>query len=122
MAAMRFPCRLDAGLGRFRTLTEPEEIAQSVRMILSTRPGERPFRPKFGADLDQFAFEDIDTTAQTLIRQEVLGTLRMWEPRIGDIQISFAQRPDDGILEVNVSYTIHHGNLPGQVSVQVTTA
>lgn len=122
MAAMRFPCRLDAGLGRFQTMTEPEEIAQSVRMILDTRPGERPFRPKFGADLDQFVFEEIDTTAQTLIRQEILGALRQWEPRIWNIEIGFVQRPDDGVLEVNVSYMIDHSGLPGQVSVRLATA
>lgn len=122
MAAMRFPCQLDAGLGRFQTMTEPEEIAQSVRMILDTRPGERPFRPKFGADLDQFVFEEIDTTAQTLIRQEILGALRQWEPRIWNIEIGFVQRPDDGVLEVNVSYMIDHSGLPGQVSVRLATA
>lgn len=122
MAAMRFPCRLDAGLGRFRTMTEAEEIAQSVRMILGTRPGERPFRPKFGADLDRFAFEDIDTTAQTLIQQEILGALRQWEPRIWDIEVGFVQRPDDGVLEVNVSYRIYRSDLPGQVSVRLATA
>lgn len=121
MSAMRFPCRLDAGLGRFRTMTQPEEIAQSVRMILSTRPGERPFRPKFGAGLDRFAFEDIDTTAQTLIRQEVLGALRMWEPRIWNIEVAFEQRPEAGVLEVHVSYMILNSDLPGQVSVPLAT-
>ena len=62
MPAMRFPCRLEPGLGRFGTLSEAEEIAQSVRMILTTRRGERPFRPKFGSRLSQYAFEKLDTT------------------------------------------------------------
>lgn len=101
---MSFPCRLEAGLGRFRPLTELEEIRQSVHLILTTRKGERPFRPKFGANLDQYAFEIMDTTTCNLIRQEVVAALQTWEPRIRNIRVEFDHRPEEGQLIANVSY------------------
>lgn len=116
MAAMSFPCRLEPGLGRFRPPTELEEIAQSVRLILTTRRGERPFRPKFGAQLDQYAFEGMDTTTCNLIRQEVVSALQAWEPRIWNIQVRFDRRPEEGRLAVLVSYEVRRSGLAGSQS------
>ena len=106
MAAMGFPCRLESGLGRFRRLSELEEIKQSVHLILTTRRGERPFRPSFGVNLDQYAFELMDATTCNLIRQEVIAALQMWELRIWNIRAEFDSRPQEGRLVVNVFYEV----------------
>lgn len=117
MAAMAFPCRLESGLGRFRPLTELEEIAQSVRLILSTRRGERPFRPQFGTRLDQYAFELMDTTVCNLIRQEVVAALQSWEPRIWNIRVEFDRRPEEGRLVAFVSYEVRRSGISASLSV-----
>ena len=106
MATMGFPCRLESGLGRFRRLSELEEIKQSVHLILTTRRGERPFRPSCGDNLDQYAFELMDATTCNLIRQEVIAALQMWEPRIWNIRAEFDSRPQEGRLVVNVFYEV----------------
>lgn len=117
MAAMSFPCRLEQGMGRFRPLDELEEIGQSVRLILSTRQGERPFRPKFGTRLEQYAFEGMDATACSLIRQEVVAALQAWEPRIRDIEVAFDRRPEEGQLFVLVSYRVRRSGQQGRQTV-----
>lgn len=122
MAAMAFPCRLEAGLGRFRPLTELEEIRQSVHLILTTRRGERPFRPKFGANLDLYAFEIMDTTTYNLIRQEVAAALQTWEPRIRNIRAEFDHRPEEGRLIVNVSYEVRRTGAAVSQPVSLQTA
>lgn len=121
MTAMRFPCRLEPGLGRFRPMDELEEIAQSVRLILATRRGERPFRPKFGARLDRFAFEGIDTTTRTLIRQEVVAVLQAWEPRIWNIEVGFEDGPEAGMLVVRVSYRVRRSGAADSQSFTLPT-
>jgi len=120
MAAMGFPCRLESGLGRFRPLTELEEIKQSVHLILTTRKGERLFRPKFGTNLDRYAFETMDTTTCSLIRQEVIAALQMWEPRIWNIRVEFDHRPEEGQLIVNVFYEVRRSGVAAsqQISLQ----
>lgn len=122
MAAMAFPCRLEAGLGRFRPLTELEEIRQSVHLILTTRRGERPLRPKFGANLDLYAFEIMDTTTYNLIRQEVAAALQTWEPRIRNIRAEFDHRPEEGRLIVNVSYEVRRTGIAVSQPVSLQTA
>ncbi len=121
MAAMAFPCRLESGLGRFRPLTELEEIAQSVHLILSTRKGERPFRPKFGTRLDQYAFETMDTTTCSLIRQEVVAALQAWEPRIVNIRVEFDPRPEEGRLTALVSYQVRRTGAAASQPVSLPT-
>lgn len=106
MGAMASPGRWIAEQRRFGPLTQEEEIAQSVRMILGTRPGERPYRPTFGTPLDQFAFETIDTTTCNLIRQEIVRSLQTWEPRIWNIQVRFTHQPEEGRLVVDVEYQL----------------
>lgn len=106
MPAMAFPCKLESGLGRFRRLSEEEEIAQSVRMILSTTCGERTFRPRFGSRLSQYAFAPVDTTLKNQIRVEILSALQAWEPRIQDIQVEFEPAQKDGALIARVSYQL----------------
>lgn len=121
MPAMAFPCRLEAGLGRFRPLTELEEIAQSVHLILTTRQGERRFRPKFGTQLDQYAFETIDTTTCSLIRQEIVAALQTWEPRILNIRVEFDSRPEEGQLVAQISYTVRRSGAAASQSVRLNT-
>lgn len=121
MAALAFPCRLESGLGRFRPLTELEEIKQSVRLILTTRQGERPFRPKFGARLDLYAFETMDTTTCNLIRQGVVAALQAWEPRIWNIRVEFDHRPEEGQLIANVSYEVRRSGVTASQPVSLQT-
>lgn len=120
MPSMAYPCQLVPGLGRFRTLTELEEIAQSVRMILLTQRGERPFRPDFGTRLNTFAFQQMDTTTSTLIRQEVVSALQTWEPRIWNISVFFDPQPQQGQLIVNVQYQVRSSGAQGSVQITQT--
>lgn len=120
MYAMTFPLKGDEGLGRFRRLTLAEEVEQSVRLILTTRRGERPLRPKFGAGLDRFAFENQGATTQNLIRREVIAALTEWEPRAQDPEVTFRRRPEEGKLFVNVSYRVASTGERGQAGVELS--
>jgi phage baseplate assembly protein W len=59
-----------------------EDIRQAVRIILETGRGERVMRPDFGAGLNEFLFEPINTTTLAVLRHRVEESLVTWEPRI----------------------------------------
>lgn len=122
MPAMAFPMKLDAGMGRFRRMTREEEIAQSVRLILTTIRGQRPYRPKFGCNLSQYTFEPVTTTLKHQLRIEIISSLQAWEPRIRNIQVDFAPERNDGGLLAQVSYQILSSGRRAQVSIPVQTA
>lgn len=121
MSVLAFPTKLDAGLGRFRRLTYEEEIAQSVRMILMTNRGERPYRPKFGSNLSQFTFESVTTTLKQQLRIEIISSLQAWEPRIWNIGVDFEEKQDDSILIAAISYQILRTGQTAQVNVPIQT-
>ena len=69
-----FPVRL-AEDGTFAAAAFEEDIRQSIRIILGTNPGERLMRPDFGAGLQDFVFEPLNTTTMALVKTRVTGAL-----------------------------------------------
>lgn len=59
-----------------------EDIAQSLGIILSTRPGERVMQPAFGCALDDFAFEEIDQGLINRLTRIVSDAILYHEPRV----------------------------------------
>lgn len=69
-----------AGLLQWPTLEQ--SVAQQIRVLLQTRPGEQLMRPAFGAGLENFLHEPNDLTTHRRIRDLVSATLARGEPRI----------------------------------------
>jgi phage baseplate assembly protein W len=68
-------------------VTGLEEVAQAIRIILSTPLGSVPHRPTFGCDL----FEQVDRPMPVAIPAIIRSTfraLRQWEPRIDVKRVS----------------------------------
>lgn len=89
-----------------KTRTGLSSIAQSIRNILMTYPGERPFSSMGGGIMD-FLFEP-DTPAVLLsIRERVYNLLREYEPRVfvnfNDIS---TERLPDSSLKINIKYRL----------------
>jgi phage baseplate assembly protein W len=59
-----------------------ESVRQSIRIILSTRPGEQLMRSLFGAGLDRLLHEPNTLATRRRIHDLVQESLARWEPRI----------------------------------------
>jgi hypothetical protein len=62
--------------------TLEQSVRDSIRVILSTRPGEQLMRPEFGAGLTEMLSEPNTLTARASIRDRVQSALERWERRI----------------------------------------
>ncbi len=62
--------------------TPAHSIAQSIKMILTTTPGERVMRPEYGSRLQELVFQPNDATTAGLAIQYVKEAITRWEPRI----------------------------------------
>lgn len=111
-AGWAFPVRTDA-TGSIALVRGEREIADSIRLILSTAPGERPTRPEFGCAVHDLVFAPADAATAGRIVYAVRNALERWEPRIQvqDIVVSFAQA-DAGVLHIVISYTLLGSNDP----------
>lgn len=103
---LSFPLRTDAR-GQIALVTGIEDIEQSIRIILSTRQGERVMRPTFGCQANELLFEPRSAATASLLQEYVHEALRMWEPRIEVIHIDV--QDDDtypGALLATINYQI----------------
>lgn len=60
---------------------DDRDIAQSIRIILSTVPGSDPLRPDFGARIDRFLDRPMNVALPRLVAEIRRAVLR-WEPRV----------------------------------------
>ena len=109
----RFPPRINEQ-GGIDLASDDEEIAEAIRIILSTAQGERVMRPDFGSRLHELHFAPINVETIALAGQYVKEALAIWEPRITlrDIVVhdpfatDLAYLTAYGCLAVEIHYTI----------------
>jgi uncharacterized protein len=106
-AGWSFPLRTDP-TGGIALVTGDREIAEAIRLILGTAPGERPMRPEFGCRINDHVFAPINAATAGAIAHDVRSALEQWEPRIDviDVLVSFDAQ-DHGCLYIDVRYEIH---------------
>jgi phage baseplate assembly protein W len=92
--SMAFPPQLD-GESRTAWSEGADNIRESIRIILSTEPGERLMLPTFGAGLRRFLFEPNTVTTHRRIEEAVRQSLVLWEGRIKVDEVSVEADPDD---------------------------
>ncbi len=105
------PLSLDAE-GRLKLLSGEESIAQSIRLILKTRPGERPVHPDFGCGIDDFLFGPLNAGVLSQLENRVAEALRRFEPRIivEEVKARVADQGPEGRLQVEITYRIRRTN------------
>lgn len=96
--------KLDASVEMVSDVTDIEE---SIRIILSTIPGERLMQPDFGCDIKKLVFEIADTWLVSELNHIIYHALLQYEPRINFIGLTVADRSQQaGVLYVQLTYTI----------------
>ena len=76
-------------------LRNERAITRSVRNLVQTIPGEKFFNPFLGSDVRGLLFDFIDVATADSIEEEILTTIRNFEPRVNLslIHISEPTRP-----------------------------
>ena len=107
-----FPLGVDA-TGGIAMVRGEREVAESIRIILGTAPGERPMRPEFGCGIHAHIFDPINAATAGAIAREVRSALQQWEPRIDvlDVKVSF-DGADAATLFIDLTYLIRGRNDP----------
>lgn len=104
------------GVMTFPTLEQ--SVRDSIRIILTTRPGEQLMTPYFGAGLQNFLDEGNTIATHRQIQSTILDNLQNYEPRItvDAVEVTpIAGAPSE--LSIQIHYRIIRTNAPGQVGV-----
>jgi phage baseplate assembly protein W len=102
-----FPPSFDRVNHRVRLVSEAEDIAESIRIILGTTPGERVMQPTFGCHLSRLVFEKIDSAMIAELNHLVYHALLDFEPRVNFLSADVLDREElDGVIHIAVHYAI----------------
>ena len=96
------------------TLKNERAIARSVRNIVFTLPGEKPFEPDFGSKISQSLFENIDELSAAVIRDEITQSIKNFEPRVRLISVETFPAFDNNSFDVVITYEIIGADIPPQ--------
>ena len=91
-----------------------DAIKKSVKNIIFTILGEKPFLPLFGSKLNSSLFELDTNFNETKISDEISSVLLNNEPRISNILVSVSNPSDTHELNVTIQYDITGVQSPSQ--------
>ena len=94
------------------TVKDKSAVAQSIKGLLLTRRGERPFQPDLGSGLQDLLFEPMDYGSAALIKKEIRETLNRFEPRISIKSLRCIPNYDDNGFDVQMTYSIRGTSTP----------
>ena len=95
-------------------LKNESAIARSVRNLVLTAQGERPFQPVLGTGVNALLFENMDKLTASAIRSELRTTIENYEPRVEINEIIVEPNPEGNAMDVTLQYFIIGIDVPEQ--------
>jgi phage baseplate assembly protein W len=107
-----FPPAFDGRTLHALTVSQDQDVRESLRILLSTVPGERVMHPTYGCGLQRMVFENITESTLTEIRSLVEKAVLFFEVRItlDQVEIDTADLYE-GVLKLQLNYTIRSTNV-----------
>ena len=95
-------------------LKNENAIARSVRNIVMTIPGEKPFNENFGSRISGLLFENVDNITATAISDEIRESITNYEPRVSLTSVVVNPNFDNNSFDAVVKYNIIGAEAPPQ--------
>ncbi len=90
---------------KFNWVSGTEIVAQSIRAILLTEPGERIGRPNFGVGLRRYLFSPNTVTTRALLRDDIMRAIEAEESRIILDEVAVNSDPSNAsLLMIHIHY------------------
>lgn len=104
-----YPLRVDAA-GGIALASTGAAIQNSLRMIITTDPGERLGRPDFGCAIGELMFDRLDRSTLDEMGERVREAVNRWEPRVRDVTVGVLPVSDwsefEREVDIQVDYTV----------------
>lgn len=117
-----FPFHIDSTSHQAAQASYDVHVAQMIRQVLLTSPGERVNLPEFGCGLRQLLFaphsEALDATTQIL----VLQALNRWladHIEVKQVKVDSGPEADEAVLQVLIEYVLLETRATARLEVMV---
>ena len=88
------------------TIRDEDAIKRSVKNIIFTILGEKPFEPNFGSVINESLFDLNTSLNEVRVSDEIKQSLLNYEPRIDNINVTVTVAPDTNEMNCTVQYEI----------------
>ena len=87
-------------------LKNTNAIARSIRNIIFTARGDKPFNPFFGSRVSELLFDPMDQITTLAIKTEIEETIKNFEPRVDLKEVQVDPLYDDNEYNIVINYEI----------------
>ena len=87
-------------------IRDEDAIKRSVKNIIFTILGEKPFVPQFGSVINESLFDLNTELSEIRVSDEIRSSLLNFEPRIDNIIVNVEVSPDTNEMNCTVQYDI----------------
>ena len=95
-------------------LKNENAISRSVRNLILTIQGERPFAPVLGSNVNNLLFENMDKLTAAALKEEIITTIENYEPRVDVNDVLCEPNYDNNEYNVMITYQIIGSDTPPQ--------
>lgn len=85
---------------------DTEAVKQSVRNLILTNRGERPFQPFLGSNVRGLLFELGDPFTALELQKEITNTIDNFEPRVELIDVRVTDELDNNRFKIQIYFAI----------------
>lgn len=106
-----FPPEFNKESRSVKMLEDEVDIKSSLKILLSTRLGERVMIPGYGCNLEELLFSPLNLTLKTYVIDLIKTAILYHEPRIDVKKIDIDPADElNGVLLINIDYIIRSTN------------
>ena len=86
--------------------TDAAAVKQAVKNLMLTNHFEKPFQPRFGANLRDLLFDLADDEAEEDIEERCKLAIGVFEPRAEALNVTAIAKPDRNSISVTVEFKV----------------
>lgn len=84
-----------------------DAVKASIMNIILTGKFEKPFQPRFGANIKAFLFENIDDNIADSMRDVIIDMINLYEPRATVLDVLFyASDNNDNAIRLTIQFSM----------------
>lgn len=93
-----------------RTVSEIDDIRESLTILFSTRPGERVLRPDYGCSMDDMVFEPVNESLKNYLIDLIEKAILYYEARIDLENVDLKDESIEGRVIISLTFSVRTTN------------
>ena len=104
---------------KLNVLTNNAAVARSVKNLVLTNKGERPYQPFLGCDVRNQLFELNDGMVESEVEDTISEVISQYEPRAELISVDADIKPDQNSVDVTITFRVVNQQDPISINLML---